>query len=116
MMPNLAAAAQTILDQLAAAGIRATQDYANLNPPGVLLKAPKLGGRFKGGTYAASWSAYLVAPDSTADAANQILGTLIDEVEAALVVGPIEWDPADFPTTEGALLPAYLATWSDRIT
>ena len=115
-MPDVATAAEAIVDRLTAAGVRACLDLPDLHPPGAILRAPPVADRFKGGTWDASWTLHAVAPDSGFASAMRTLGTFLDDVQAALAGTGVEARPVIFQTAEGADLPAYELTWTDRIT
>ncbi len=114
-MPNIADAAADLVEHLRSSGLRAALDMADLNPPGLLVRAPEVTYRFKAGDWDAAWTIYAVAPDVGFDAAMRILGPLLEDTQTALetVTGA---RPVVFTMTDGADLPAYEMTWTDRIT
>ncbi len=99
---------------LTAAGVPATADGRNLNPPGVLVKPPALAYRFKGG-WEATWTAYAAVGDLGHTDALGVMGELLEAVQAALGGAVKTARPADLFTEDGAQLPAYELTWTDRI-
>lgn len=115
-MPDIAAAAEAVVARLTAAGIRATTELADLNPPAVIVRAPVVAYRFKGGTWAAEWTAHAVSPDPGYGASMKILGPLLDAVQSALGGDPVEARPVLIIAADGAELPGYELTWSERIT
>jgi hypothetical protein len=115
-VPDLAEAVEAVIAELHAGGLRATADLADLNPPGVIVRAPVVTYRFKGGTWAADWTAHAVALDPGFDVALKILGPLLTDVQTALGFRIVTARPVLVQTADGNELPAYEMTWSDRIT
>ncbi|HXJ63567.1 MAG TPA: hypothetical protein VNN79_07415 [Actinomycetota bacterium] len=115
-MPDIAAAAADLVERLRAGGLRACMDLADLNPPGLIVRAPEVSFRFKAGDWDAAWTVHAVSPDPGFDGAMKILGPLIDDAQAAVGYSAVTARPVTFQTIDGADLPAYELTWTDRIT
>lgn len=105
---------RAIVDQLTAAGVRATADAANLNLPAVFVKPPALDYRFKAGTEHADWSIYALVPDTGSYQALDTLGALVDATRQALAGRVSTGRPVDFLTLEGVTVPGYELTFTTR--
>jgi hypothetical protein len=105
---------RAVVDQLTAAGIRATADAADLNLPAVLVKPPELDFRFKAGTEQGTWAIYALVPDTLSYTALDTLGDLIDRTRAALAGKVATGRPVDFITLEGVSVPGYELTFTTR--
>lgn len=115
-MPGLAPAADAIVAQLQAAGISAAIDVAELNLPGVLVDSPSLQIRFGKG-WVAAWTLVLAVPNTDRRTALSNLGTLLDEVLAALDYQPSEARPVSVQLPDqGAPVPGYEIAFTQRIT
>ena len=113
---NVADAVQAVVDRLTAAGVRATQDERDLNPPAVFVAPPVLDWRFGRGDFDAAFTVYAVtgAAGRSIDLVN--LGQLLDQVTAALGLAAVHAEPADLLVPhQAAPLPAYRLTWTDRV-
>lgn len=98
--------------QLEAAGVRATMDPRNLNPPAVLIRPPTLHYRFGRGCVGADWTARLYLPDAgTADALRLAMEQL-ELIQDALGYVAASAVPGDFTLLDGATVPGYALTWS----
>lgn len=108
---QLAGAVGDLLDQLTGAGIRATADIRNINPPCVYVPPPWINWRFGKGYVDLSWTLNLVVPNSGRDVALKNLGPLLIDVYEALV--PINCAPTDARYSEltvpdgGPPMPCY---------
>jgi len=109
---DIAALTASVVDQLKAAGVRATGDPRTVNPPCVLVMPPTITTRLKGAD--AAFVLYAVAGDAGAPAASAALSPLIDGVHAAFGnrVGPAA--PVDVATVDGGALPGYTMTLTTR--
>lgn len=115
-MTTLADAVHEVLDRLTAAGVRATDDERNLNPPAVFVAPPAIEWRFRGGDYTASWTLWCVTGSSGRSVDLVNLGELVEAVGAALHLPMIRGEPADLLIPhQAAPLPAYRLTWSARV-
>jgi len=115
-MVDIAAAAQSIVTQLKAAGIRATIDERDINPPAVWVKPPIAAFRFGKG-WDATWTLQAVVPDTGRNNSLAALGAMIDAVQAAMNWHAITANPVALLIPGGAApLPAYEMTFSERIT
>jgi hypothetical protein len=110
---DIYAAAAAVVDQLVAAGVRATLDGRDLNPPAVLVRPPTVTYRFgRGGD--ADWEAWAVVGDLGSRQALDALSTLLEAVSAALV-RPVQARPDVISGADGSTVPAYVLTWSGKI-
>jgi hypothetical protein len=115
---DLAAAVAGVVDLLRGAGIRATSDLRDVNPPCVYVPPPVLSWRFgKGAT--ATWTIAATVPNSGRDAALKNLGPLIESVTLTLALdgSPVtDGRPIDLTGLDGgAPLPAYELSFTTRI-
>jgi len=112
MAADVLALLQQAVDRLTAAGVRATLDPRDLNPPAVLIRPPTLHYRFGRGCVGLDWSARLYLPDpGTADALRLGLDQL-EQAQAALGGAVTTATPGDFTLMDGATVPGYTLTWS----
>ena len=106
----------TYLQQLQLAGIRATDDPRDINPPAVLLRAPVLQYRFGRGCVAADWTARLVLVNSGTRQALQEALPLLQRIQDALQGAVVTATPADFELPDGGgPTPGYQLTWSTHL-
>jgi hypothetical protein len=100
--------------QLEAAGVRATIEPHDINPPAVLIRPPVLHYRFGRGCVAADWQARLYLPDPGTEGALQIALPLLDQITLALegAAAITEATPADFQLADGSIAPGYQLSWS----
>ncbi len=106
---------QEYLQALTAAGIRATDDARDINPPCVLIRAPALLFRFGKGCTQADWTARLYLVNAGTKEALQAAIPLINEIQTALEGAIVEATPADFDLPDGGgPTPGYLLEWSTR--
>ena len=114
--PNLMDAMTAVLEQLTAAGIRATLDITQLNPPGCLLLPPELDFRFNAGDFTASYT--LVCTVGSSDRTRMIasLSDYLSEVLQALGDRPVTGRPVDVTLADAStVLPGYELRWTTRI-
>jgi hypothetical protein len=115
MALDLAAAADAVVTRLTAAGIRATVDERNLNPPAVWIKPPAITYRYGKG-WAAVWTLQAVVPDTGRNIAMAALGELVDAVTAAMSWAVVTAAPIALIIPGGAApLPGYEMTFNERI-
>ncbi len=115
---DLAAAVTGVVDRLRAAGIRATADERDLNPPGVYVAPPAVSYRFRHGDVTADWTIWCAVPNSGRDIALRNLSELVTAAVDALAAdgAAVTAAPADLLVPElAAPLPAYTLRWSARI-
>jgi hypothetical protein len=112
---DIAAAAQDVVDQLVAGGVRAVVDGRDLNPPAVQIRPPTLHYRFGRGA-AADWEAWAVVPDTGMRTDLAALSDLLEKVQAALGHVGVQARPDTVTLADGGTVPAYVLTWSSKIT
>jgi hypothetical protein len=112
---DLEKACKDIVDQLTAAGIRATVDARNLNPPCVQVRRPTLHYKFGRGIAEADWELWLMVPDSGTSQALKTVSELLTDVQTALGFAAVEATPDDAALPDGSTVPMYRLTWSKRI-
>jgi hypothetical protein len=112
MATDVLALMRSYVAQLEGAGVRATVDPRNLNPPAVLVRPPTLHYRFGRGCVAADWQARLYLPDPGTEGALAIALPLLEQITVALEGAPTEATPADFQLPDGATVPGYQLSWS----
>jgi hypothetical protein len=113
---NVAGAVQALVDRLHAAGVRATLDDRDINPPCVFVAPPPVSWRFARNDFDAEFTVYAVtgAAGRSVDLVN--LGELLDQVTAALQFAAVRGEPADLLVPhQAAPLPAYRLTWTERV-
>lgn len=113
---DIAGAVQSVVDRLTAAGVRATLDERDINPPTVYVAPPAVAFRFAGGDMSAEFTAWCVtgAAGRSVDLVN--LAELLELAGAALHWAAVRADPADLLIPhQAAPLPAYRITWTERI-
>jgi hypothetical protein len=101
-----------------AAGLRATLDRADINPPCAYVVFDSVTGySLDAETYTATWLVLLVAPSLAQSAALKVQGPLL---EAALSVFPTLSEPVDVvavaPLEGGDPMPALALTITTRVT
>lgn len=114
-MTDIADAVADVVARFQAAGVRATPDLADVNPPAVIVRAPAIAWRFKTRDWEASWTAHAVVNDAPGAANLLNLGDLLDQVQSAMRGAAMTARPVTVVMPDGAELPAYEITWADRI-
>jgi hypothetical protein len=105
-----------ILGKLEAAGVRATIDIRDLNPPGCYLAPPELEFRFRQGDYTATYTLLVCAPNTTRRQQFVAMAELLAAVNGALGYRSPNARPVDVPTNDGtAILLGYELSWTDRV-
>lgn len=101
------------LAALNGAGIRATVDARDINPPAVQLRAPVLHYRFGRGCIAADWTARLILPDNGQREALAAALPLLQQIQDALLGAVVTATPADWDLPDGGgPAPGYQLTWT----
>jgi hypothetical protein len=114
-MPNLTSAVADYVDRLRAAGVRASADTRDINPPCVHINPPEVAYRFGKG-WDATWRAYAIAPDSGPAESLEVVGELLENTQAALAGLVVTARPAELLTLDGGPpLPAYELNWTSRL-
>lgn len=115
-MPDLADTLTGLADTLTAAGVRATIDARDLNPPAVLVAAPVIRWAF-GNRMEVDYRLVAVVPDAGTGPALKALSGLLDDVSAALGGAPLTATPMPYADPGGGNpLPAYEITWTAKQT
>lgn len=113
---DLSGAVGMVIDRLTDAGIRAVADERDVNPPCVLVRAPRMAFRFGARCYDAEWTLWVIVPDSGRTVALDNLGPLIDATAAALGGPIIAATPVSVPGVDGSPpLPAYELTFTTTL-
>lgn len=113
---DLAAAVADLVARISDAGIRATSDLRDLNPPCVYVAAPSIAYRFGKGGADLTFAIVAVAPNTGRDAALSNLSTLIADTQDALAGAITTGRPVDVTALDGgAPLPGYELTLTRRI-
>lgn len=116
-MTDIHAASTALVATLTGAGIRATIDPRDVNPPCVLVAPPVLAYRFGKRCWDASWSLLLIAGDHGKPGSLRALGDLLDAVQAATGGAIVTATPANAGTLDGTPpAPAYECIFTTRIT
>lgn len=100
------------VDDLQVAGVRATSDPRNANPPCVLVRPPSFVADVSCGGTATLQALCITRGPGNADAWRSI-DDLAGQVSKVIAIEQIE--PAEFQPDNGAPLPAYLLTWTKAI-
>jgi hypothetical protein len=110
-MTSIADACAAVAARIAAAGIRATVDERDVNPPAVFVPAPAINYRF-GGCWMGTWALIAVVPDAGRTANLRALGDLVDAVRVALDGEITDARPVSFAGVDAAPpLPGYALTY-----
>jgi hypothetical protein len=112
---NLDHAAAVIVNTLQAAGLRATVDERDINPPCVYVRPPLLHFRFGKG-WNAEWVLTAVVADNGGTYALAALGGLVAAVQDAMGWLAVTARPVSLTVPGGAApFPAYEMTFTQRI-
>lgn len=113
MAADLLAQLDAYLSALTAAGVRATSDARDVNPPAVLIRPPVMTFRFGRGCIQADWVARVVLPNSGTRQAMETGVPLIEQIQTALGGVIVTATPADFELPDGGgPTPGYQLAWS----
>ena len=116
--PQLVDALHRVIDRLTEAGIRATVDIREVNPPCCWLQLPTIRFRFGvPGAFDVDHALLAVVGNSgTRWQDLQAISELVAQVQAALGDRVITARPADMWTTDGTgTLPSMELTWTDTV-
>ena len=115
-MIDLAGEVAAVVARLKAAGLRATADLRDVNPPCVYVPPPQIAYRFGKGIADLTWTVAAIVPNTGRDVALRNLTPLIDDVAAALSATPVTTGrPIDVTGLDGgAPNPAYELTFVSR--
>ena len=112
---DIAGAVQSVVDRLTAAGVRATLDERDINPPCVFISPPAVEFRFGRGGFTAAFTGWCVTGAAGRSVDLNNLADLVELTGAALGWSAVRADPADLLVPDHPLpLPAYRLTWSER--
>lgn len=111
---DLAAAMDAELKKLTGAGLNATDDVRDLNPPAFLLRPPTITYRFGKG-WDANWELWAIWPDTGQRQAIAGLGPLIEKAQAALGFAITTGRPDMTSLPQGAPAPTYVLGYTTRI-
>jgi hypothetical protein len=116
MTVDLAGEVGGVVGRLKAAGIRATADLRDVNPPCVYVPPPAIAFRFGKGGADLTWTVAAIVPNTGRDVALRNLTPLIAAVTAALAATPVTGGrPIDVTGLDGAApSPAYELTFTSR--
>jgi len=117
MIPDVDAAAAAIVARLVAAGVRASIDERDLNPPAVWVAPPTMSWRFGKGTWDAEWLLTAVVPDGGRATSTAALAALVVQVQQAMGWGGVTARPVSLlvPGAGGVPLPGYEMSFTQRI-
>jgi hypothetical protein len=116
---GLAEAVQTVLERFGAqtfngAPLRVYDDSNSVNPPCIWVPMPAVEFTFYKGTMEVSWSAFLVAPNTSTVSITQTLSQLVDAVAGLFPFTDGRAQPLQL--REGAQpVPTYQLSWQSRI-
>jgi hypothetical protein len=114
-MIDLASAAWDLVADLTAAGISATIEPRDLNPPGVLVPPPVIDWRFGKGADL-TFEIVCAVPDTGAAGSLPTVSALVDDVQTALRGAVTAGRPASLDTGSGGPpLPAYTLTVTRKL-
>lgn len=113
MATDVAAAAAEIVHMLVEAGISATVDLGDLNPPAVYVPLPALAFRFHKGDATATWRLVAAVTNNSRAQVLTELSALLDAVQDALGGLVVTAAPVDLGENS---LPGYELTFTTRIT
>jgi hypothetical protein len=112
---DLAAATQSVVDQLTAAGVRATLDGRDANPPVVQVRPPAMTFRFGKGCWDAEFEAWALVPSTGMRGDLIALGDLVTRTQDALVGAVVTARPDEAVLADGSTVPMYRLTWTQKI-
>lgn len=113
-MSTLADATHDVVARLLSAGIRATDDERDVNPPAVFVPAPALTYSFGRRRFDAVWELIAVVPDAGRHPNLIALGELINQVQDALDGSCTSARPVSFAGVDQAPpLPGYALTYHE---
>lgn len=112
MATDILADAQAYVLALNDAGIRATLNPADLNPPAVLIRMPVLHFRFGRGCIAADWEARLYLIDNGVEQAMKTGIPMITDIQNAMGWPVVDAVPRDWLLPDGGLSLGFEFTWT----
>ena len=112
---GIAAAAQAIVDELVAGGVRGVRDFRDVNPPCVLVLPPTVHYRF-GKCHSGDFEVWAIVADTGQKASLDALDALTSKAQAALGGRAVTGTPDSYASPDGGTFPIYRMTWTQRIT
>jgi hypothetical protein len=113
---NIADAVTSVVDRLTAAGIRATMDERDLNPPCVYVAPPAVAWRFGRGDFECDFTIWAVTGAAGRNIDLPNLAVLVTQVAEALHLITVRAAPADLLVPhQAAPLPAYRITFTEHV-
>jgi hypothetical protein len=107
---------QEVVDELDAAGIRATYDGRNMHPPCVLVRPPTMHFRYGKPSFDADFEAWCVVIGNGQGNSLPAVSELLTDVQNALGHRGVTATPDDAQLLDGGTVPMYRLTWTQRIT
>jgi hypothetical protein len=104
-----------VVDKLNAAGIRATVDGRDANPPCILIRPPVMNFRFGKGYWDADMTAWALVGDSGMANSMSALGDLVTATQDALGYVIVTARPDETTLADGSTVPTYVLTWTQRV-
>lgn len=115
-MVDLQAAMQQVVDELTAAGVRATLDGRDMRPPCVLVRPPTMHFRFGKPTFDADFEAWCVVIGNGQSNSLPAVSELLTAVQEALGYRGVTATPDDAQLLDGGTVPMYRLSWTQRLT
>lgn len=112
---NIRQAMDEVVAALTAAGIRATVDGRDANPPCVLVRPPVMSFRFGKGYWDAEMTAWALVGDAGMGPSMTALGELVTAVQTALGFVVVTARPDETTLADGSTVPTYVLTWTHRV-
>jgi len=113
---DLSGATQAVVDRLLTAGIAATADERDVNPPCVFVAPPTVTWRFRRGDFDARFALWAVVPDSGRNIALANLGPLVTAAAEALDLQVVTAESDDlFVPDRSGPLPAYRIVFTQKV-
>jgi hypothetical protein len=111
---QVAAATAGIIATLSTGGVSAWESLQDVDPPGVLIRAPGLAFRF-GGCNRMEITAWVIGPDLPRAQAMPVLMDTLSKTGDALGWPFAGAEPVDVSAPTGGLLPAYEISWTPTL-
>lgn len=115
-MVDLAGAMQSVVDELEAAGVRATLDGRNTHPPCVVVRPPTMHFRYGKPTFDADFEAWCMVPANGQNNSLPAVSELLTKAQEALSYRGVTATPDDAQLLDGGTVPMYRLSWTQRLT